>query len=62
MDTHDIWLVTFDHEAENFEVARLYDLVKIGSKLYAENNPTKYSLRIISAHGTMEEANEPRRF
>lgn len=58
MKTPDVWLVTFDHEAEDFEVARLHDLVKIGFKLYAENNPTKYSLRIISAHETMEEAKE----
>lgn len=58
MNTPDVWLVTFNHEAEELEVARLDDVVKMGFKLYAENNPKKYSLRIISAHETMDEAIE----
>lgn len=58
MDTSKIWLVTFDPDEDDFEILTLRDLLKIGFNLYAEKNPMKHSLRVLTAHESLEEAQE----
>jgi len=58
MDTSKIWLVTYDHDDDDFEILTLRDLLKIGFNLYIERNPMKYSLRVLTAHESLEEAQE----